>query len=75
MIEIEEGDLINWRALVRRVARNYDRLASEIPADDEHVRWTWEEEADKLRKLGDWLDSLAGVPMGKAVNGRGRVSL
>jgi hypothetical protein len=37
-------------------------------------RWTWEQEADKLRKLGDWLDTLTGVTMGKAVNGQGRVS-
>lgn len=74
-MEIAQSDLVDFRALVRRVARNYDRIAEELSADQEHTKFTWTEEAGKLRRLGDWLDSLTGVSMGKAVNGHGRVSL
>lgn len=76
-MEVRQQDLINWRAVVRLAARRNDAIAEMINELDGQLgsRHEFERQAEELRKLGDWLDSLTGVSMGKAINGRGRVSL
>ena len=76
-MDITEANLIDWRALVRRLARGADTTAAELEscedaANHEHAA-RWRQDAAELRRLGDWLDSLAGVSMRKPVNGHGRV--
>ena len=76
-MDVTEADLIDWRALVRRLARGADTTAAELSecedAQDHEQAALWRQEAADLRRLGDWLDGLAGVSMGKPVNGHGRV--
>lgn len=76
-MEISQADLIDWRATVRKAARNSRAIAEMINELDGQLgsRKDFEATAIQLERLGDWLDSLAGVSMGKAVNGHGRVSL
>lgn len=71
-MEARKEDLVNWRALVRRLARNYEGVLAVI-SDDEAARCDYLADAEELRRLGDWLDSLAGVSMGKPVNRHKRV--
>jgi hypothetical protein len=71
-MDITQADLVNWRALVRRTARNYEAVFDAM-SDDEAARCDYPDDAEEFRRLGDWLDSLAGASMGKPVNGHGRV--
>lgn len=77
MSEIVQSDIINWRATVRKAARNSRAIAEMINELDGQLgsKQDFEATAIQLERLGDWLDSLLGVTMGKAVNGHGRVSL
>lgn len=72
-MDVRKEDLINWRALVRRLAHNYEGIFA-VVSDDEAARCDYPTDAEELRRLGDWLDSLAGASMGKPSNGHGRTS-
>ena len=78
MIEITQEDLVNWRAAVRKQARNCRVIADTFDDQewpDRETQADWQKQQLELTRLGDWLDSLTAVSMGKAVNGHNRVSL